>query len=386
MKHIPFFLFYLFFFSQCNSNDVDDFKDYKITKLEFKLKQVIKNKLNSPWGMTFSDENTLLITEKNGKILKINVVTNEIIEIQHNIPSIKYNGNGQGGLLDIYSHSDDYLYFTYSHEFQEITLKGAKENLSSTAIARGKIEDNKLINFQILLIAKPRLIKNKHYGARIAIKDDFLYVGFGERGEGMISQNPQKHPGSIIRVHTNGDIPKDNPAFKGFEEWLPEIYQIGLRNPQGITLSPFDGEIYFSQHGPMGGDNIGKVKFAGNFGWKFIAWGGTEYTGLKIGRSSFSDTFDTPIISWVPSIGIGNISFYKGEEFLEWEGDLLVTATREKMLARLEIEKGKVINKEIILKNNNGIGRIRDFEIDSNGNIYLISDHVNSSLWVLSKD
>ena len=107
---------------------------------------------------------------------------------------------------------------------------------------------------------------------------------------------------------------------------------------------------------------------------------------MKIGRSPFSKTFDTPIISWVPSIGIGNISFYKGEEFLEWEGDLLVTATREKMLARLEIEKGKVINKEIILKNNKGIGRIRDFEIDYNGNIFLISDHVNSSLWVLSKD
>ncbi len=386
MKHIFFFIIYLFFFNHSVSNDISNFEDYKKTNINFKLQQVIKNKLDFPWGMTFLDKNTLLITEKNGKILKVNLITNEINEIDHSIPNIKYHGNGQGGLLDIYANDDNYVYFTYSHSFKEKTISVNNRILSSTAIARGKIIDNKLMDFEILLIAKPKLKINKHWGARIVIKDNLLFVGFGERDEGMIAQNPQKHPGSIIRIHTDGSIPKDNPAFRGFEEWLPEIYQIGLRNPQGMALSPYDDEIYFSQHGPMGGDNIGKVKFAGNLGWKVIAWGGAEYNGLKIGKSSFDKAFDLPIISWVPSIGIGSISFYKGKEFSEWDGNLLISATREKMLARLEIKNNKIINEEIIIKNNNKIGRIRDFEIDVNGNIYIISDQANSSLWMLSKN
>ena len=197
----------------------------------------------------------------------------------------------------------------------------------------------------------------------------------------MIAQNPQNHPGSIIRIKTNGSIPKDNPAYNGYEEWLPEIYQIGMRNPQGITISPHDDEIYFSQHGPMGGDNIGLVKFGGNFGWKDIAWGGTEYSGKKIGEKPYKNIYDKYLISWVPSIGIGNIEFYKGKAFSEWNGDLLISATKARMLALLDFEDNKIVDQKIIVKDDNRIGRIRDFEIDSEGNIYLISDDNESSLW-----
>ena len=104
----------------------------------------------------------------------------------------------------------------------------------------------------------------------------------------MIAQDPSKHPGSIIRINTDGSVPKDNPVFVGYDGWLPEIFQIGVRNPQGITISPHDNKIYISQHGPRGGDNIGIVTFGGNFGWKDVAWGGTEYSGLKIGKNLYS--------------------------------------------------------------------------------------------------
>ena len=236
------------------------------------------------------------------------------------------------------------------------------------------------------MIAKPKLDTDKHWGARIVIKDDFLFVGFGERDKGMIAQNPQKHPGSIIRIKTDGTIPTDNPAYLGFEDWLPEIYQIGMRNPQGMAISPKNGEIYFSQHGPMGGDNIGIVKFAGNYGWKDIAWGGKEYSGRKIGTKDFKDIYNKNLITWVPSIAVGNIQFYQGETFYEWKENLIVSATKTKLLARLVFDGPKIIDQEIIIKDDKRIGRIRDFEIDHEGNILVISDSSPSYLWKISRD
>ena len=325
------------------------------------------------------------MTEKKGNIFKINTSNGDRFQIKHNIPHIEFR-HGQGGLLDVYKHSDGYIYFTYSHDFNDKTKIGRLSNYSSTAVARGKLQNNEIVDLETLLIAKPKLDTDKHWGARIVIKDDFLFVGFGERDKGMIAQNPQKHPGSIIRIKTDGTIPTDNPAYLGFEDWLPEIYQIGMRNPQGMAISPKNGEIYFSQHGPMGGDNIGIVKFAGNYGWKDIAWGGKEYSGRKIGTKDFKDIYNKNLITWVPSIAVGNIQFYKGETFYEWKENLIVSATKTKLLARLVFDGPKIIDQEIIIKDDKRIGRIRDFEIDHEGNILIISDSSPSYLWKISRD
>ena len=231
--------------------------------------------------------------------------------------------------------------------------------------------------------AKPKQQSNKHFGSRISIKDGMLFASFGERDKGMIAQDPTKHPGSIIRIKTNGDIPKDNPKFIGKNTWLPEIYTIGVRNPQGITISPHDGEVYFSNHGPRGGDHIGKVKSGANYGWKDVAWGGSEYSGFSIGNEPFKKKYDKPIKTWVPSMAISSIQFYKGDIFPEWKGDLLICSLNGQSLIRLNYENNKIVDEEIIFKDK--IGRIRDFEIDNEGNIYLISDSPNSKLWKLSK-
>jgi glucose/arabinose dehydrogenase len=378
-------LIFVFFLNFVEANEIiSDFRTYPHTSTKFQLKKITENVLNFPWGLSFIDDHNLLVTEKNGRLLKINIKTGQISEINHKIQSLKYKGKRgfqQGGLLDVLVHSDGYIYFTYSHLFRDLDEKS--NNSSSSAIARGILKQNKIINLEELLIAKPKLEMNIHWGSRMVIRNSELFASFGERGQGMIAQDPSKHPGSIIRINTDGSIPRDNPFFLNYESWLPEIYQIGLRNPQGITISPNDGEIYFSQHGPKGGDNIGKVKFAGNSGWKNIAWGGTEYSGRKIGSSPFENFFDSSIISWVPSIGVGNISFYRGEEFKEWEGDLIVSATKTQMLARLNFENNKIVGKEVILKKE--IGRIRDFEISKNGYIYIIVDEEKSALWLLSK-
>ena len=335
-----------------------NYKNYSVTTEKFQLVEVADN-LNYPWGMTFIDRENLLVTEKNGRLLKINVQTGIKKEIKHEIQSINFKNvkkisTQQGGLLDVL-YNNGFIYFTYSHDFKKNKINSQNSNrMSSTAIARGILKDDKISNLKILLIGKPEINSGKHFGSRLVIKDEFIFASFGERGLGMIAQDPKKHPGSIIRIKTDGSLPSDNPKFSGKNNWLPEIYQIGVRNPQGMTINPNDGKIYFSNHGPRGGDSIGLVKFAGNYGWKEIAWGGTEYIGKKIGRSALNNIYDKPIQIWVPSIGVGNITFYNGKTFPDWTGDLLVTATNSRMLIRLDFYNGRIIKEEFILKNKIG--------------------------------
>lgn len=361
-----------------------NFKDYKLTATEFTLEKIAED-LNYPWAITFVDNNNLIVTEKSGGLYKINTSTGKKELIKHNIQHINIEsylhsgGKSQGGLLDAYFNSKDGLiYFTYSHLHSLVSLYK-----SNTAIARGKLVGNEIKALEVLFIANPPQIKNKHFGSRITIKNNMLYAGLGDRGMGMISQDASKHPGSIIRIKTNGDIPKDNPKFKGNIDSLPEIYQIGVRNSQGITISPHTGEVYFSNHGPRGGDHIGKVKSGANYGWKHIAWGGSEYSGFRIGEEPFNKKYDKPLKTWVPSLGISAIKFYTGDVFPEWKGDLLICSLIGKNLIRLDFENNKIVGEEIILKDK--IGRIRDFEIDKKGNIYLVNDSSNAKLWKLSK-
>ena len=371
--------FFVFFFNNLNAEvSVHDFKKYKVVTEKLKLKEVVKG-LNHPWGLTFIDEENLIVTEKNGGLLKININSKKVTKIKHKINSIPFDGSDQGGLLDVL-YDNGFLYFSYSHQFEN--TKTSKK-LYSTAISRGKLIDNEIKNLELLLLGKPKLSKNIHWGSRIVINKNLLYAGFGERGLGMIAQDPSKHPGSIIRINIDGSIPKDNPHNTNKPNWLPEIYQIGVRNPQGMAISPKSKKIYFSQHGPRGGDNIGILKKSGNYGWKVVAWGGTEYYGAKIGTEPFKKKYDLPIISWVPSIGVGQINFYSGNTFPEWDGNLIVSATKAGLLFRLVLENDKVVEQEIIL--NNEIGRIRDFEVGANGDIFLIVDDNDSSLWHLSR-
>jgi len=197
----------------------------------------------------------------------------------------------------------------------------------------------------------------------------------------MIAQDPTKHPGSIIRIHLDGSIPKDNPKFKGNEDWLPEIYQIGVRNPQGLTLSPYDQKIYMSNHGAAGGDWFGEVKFGENYGWKILGWGGTNYSGTKIGPK-WKSGFTKAIHYWVPSIAVSAITIYKGKEFSEWNGHALITSLKDQSLRKLIFSDNKSLREDIIFKRK--IGRIRDIKVEKKtGKIYLLSDE--GSFWKLEK-
>ncbi len=331
----------------------------------FNLKKIVD--LKNPWGSSFINENEIIITEKEGKIKIIDINSNKITEINHNL---KYLVDGQGGLLDIL-FKEDFIYISYSED------RGDRK--SSTSIARANFNKNEL-DFKNIFQAEPPINSGYHFGSRLVIKDNYLFASAGERGLGMIAQDPTKHPGSIIRIHLDGSIPNDNPKFESNSNWLPEIYQIGIRNPQGLSLSPFDEKIYMSNHGAKGGDWFGEVKKGENYGWKILGWGGTNYTGTKIGPK-WKPGFTKAIQYWVPSIATSAITIYKGDEFKEWNGNALITSLKDKSLRRLDYNDISNVKEDVIFKDK--IGRIRDIQVHpKNGKIYFLA---NNNLWLMEK-
>jgi quinoprotein glucose dehydrogenase len=324
--------------------------------------------LKDPWGSTFIDENHILITEKSGVIKLININNKKVNLINHNLNLLEH---GQGGLLDIL-FDNNLVYVSYSEN------RGNWK--SSTSIARAEFDNNDLI-FKNIFQANPPIDSGYHFGSRLVIKDNFLFASAGERGKGMIAQDPTKHPGSIIRIHLDGSIPNDNPKFNDRPNWLPEIYQIGVRNPQGLALSPFDGEIYMSNHGAKGGDWFGQAKKGENYGWKILGWGGKNYSGIPIGPK-WKPGFTKAIQYWVPSIATSAITVYRGNEFNEWNGHALVTSLKDKSLRKLIFKDMTEVKEELIFKDK--IGRIRDIQVHpNNGKIYFLA---SNSLWLMEKN
>ena len=335
---------------------------------DFKLIKITDN-LTSPWSLSFINQNEALITEKPGNIIYINIEKIELKKIKHNLKVLEYR---QGGLLDIL-YQDQNIYISYS--------ENRGNGNSSTSVAKGVFNQNN-IKFNNIFRAEPPIDSGFHFGSGLAIKDKYLFITAGERGKGMIAQDASKHPGSIIRINLDGSIPKDNPKFKNKKNWLPEIFQIGVRNPQGMVLSPFDNKIYLSNHGAKGGDWFGTVNYGENYGWKILGWGGTNYSGTKIGPK-WKSGFTKAIKYWVPSIAVSALTIYKGDEFKEWNGEALITSLKDKSLRKIKFKDNKFIKEDIIFKGN--IGRIRDIKIQPNtGKLFFLSD--DGSLWKMEKN
>jgi quinoprotein glucose dehydrogenase len=349
------FLFIVFFYS---------FSCFSLTL------EKINVELSYTWGMTWIDSTKLLITEKKSKeIILFDTKKNTSIRIKHSIPVAAF---GQGGLLDIISEGN-IIWITCSIE---------KERLLTTAIFKSRLENNALVDTKLIFEALPYIRNSRHFGSRMAIQGDFLFASIGERGKGMIAQDSSNAIGSIIRIHKNGSIPNDNPYFDN-SAWLPQIYQIGVRNPQGMSLDPLTNKVYISNHGPKGGDFIGPVLKGTNYGWKRVAWGGTNYSGTKVGAGNIWEPgLLKPEHIWVPSIGVGGIKFYQGESFPEWNNSLLIGSLKFRYLSILPRVANGFGEEQIIFKDE--IGRIRDIEINKEGEIFLIADEPKTYLFKLA--
>ena len=349
-------IFYLYFFS------------FNTLAQGIEIKKIIA--LNNPWSLTFVSDSEVMISDKEGEISIVNIETKAQSIVKHNA---NFKVDGQGGLLEILKH-DDYIYLCFTED------RGSGK--TSTSIARAKYSKTNL-KFKNIFQANPPINSGYHFGCRMVIQNNrYLYASAGERGGGNIAQDPTKHPGSIIRIHLDGSIPEDNPKFKGKDNWLPEIYQIGIRNPQGMTLSPFNNKVYISNHGARGGDFFGEVKFGENYGWEIWCWGGKNYNFTKCGDvQKWDKRFTKTLYTWVPSIAVSAVQIYQGEEFKEWNNHILMTSLKDQSLRKLQFNADGVGSEETIFKGE--IGRLRDIKIGPDGKIYILSNG-NSALWQLT--
>ena len=269
--------------TELDTNDISiihDYREYITNESLIELEQIqLTNTFDNPWAMEFINDEMLIITEKEGELSLVNLRNNTVSEINHSIPVTSY---GQGGLLDIV-HYNDYLYISFTI--------GNNQGKYTTAIGKGEFlyPYNEIKNFETLLEALPYLNSGAHFGSRVLIDRDNIYATIGERGNGELSQNPANHIGSVGEINLNGT--KTTPRFSNYKDSLPEVFQIGLRNPQGLALS-MNGNMYLSNHGAKGGDFIGLVLPNTNYGWNNIGWGGKNYIGTQIGTGkAFSDEY-----------------------------------------------------------------------------------------------
>ena len=338
---------------------------------QYKL-EILKSNLSSPWSLTFIDNNRILISEKTGKIKLFDIISNDITEIDHNLNVIR-DKNSQGGLLDIYFYNNQ-IFICYSEKIGDNLFSP-----STTSIAKANL-DSIFLDFKNIFRSNPPIRSPYHFGSRLVIDNDYLYATIGERGKGMIAQDVKQHPGSIVRIKLDGTSPLDNPHYNSQKTWLPEIYQIGVRNPQGMSISPFDNKIYISNHGAKGGDWFGEVKKGENYGWKILGWGGTNYDNSKIGPQ-WLPGYTKAIHYWVPSIAVSAIAIYDGQEFPEFRRLALITSLKDQSLRSIDFSNIENVKEDIIFKKE--IGRIRDIKIHpESGKIFLLAQ---DKLWLFEK-
>ncbi len=319
------------------------------------------------WGMDFLPNGDFIFGEKKGKLYLKKV--SEIVEIT-GLPNI--NSAGQGGLLDIRVHpnfiSNGWVYCTYSGFF---TAGGANWNL-----ARFKIAENKVSNWQILLTTESPNSWSGHYGSRIEFDDQgYVYATVGEGGTGSYggvnatntnAQSVKSIWGKVHRLTESGSIPSDNPVLIGNSS-ATSIYSYGHRNPQGLIFNTITKELWETEHGPKGGDEINIIKKGANYGWPIVSFG-TNYDGVVISSNPLRADIEPPIHTWTPSIAPSGMAFITSNSFKKWKGNLLCGSLAFSYLARCELSNGKVVKEYKLLEN---IGRVRNVKQAPDGSIYV---------------
>jgi len=321
--------------------------------------------LKVPWGMAFVNDQALLITQRSGGAVLMNLETGERRSVQ-GLPEVA--ARGQGGLLDVTTGPDyantGWLYFTYSKP----TPDGAV-----TTLARAKLSDTRLTDWTDLLVTRSTTGTGRHFGSRIAFDEaGHVYFGVGDRGNRPNGQDLTTHAGALMRLNLDGSIPGDNP-FVDREDALPEIWSYGHRNPQGLDYDPVEKRLWEIEHGPRGGDEINLIEKGANYGWPVVSHGKEYYGPVDVGEATSRPGMADPIKVYIPSIAPGSLVHYWGEAFPEWRGNLLAGALVLTHLNRVVLnDAGETVDEERLLES---LGeRIRDLAVDAGGRLYLTTD------------
>jgi len=330
----------------------------------YRLKVVtVAQGLVKPWALAWLPDGRMLVTERPGR-LRVVSPDGEISAPVRGLPDV--DDRGQGGLLDVLIDPDfvknRLIYLSYSEPGSDG---------SGTVVARAELRDDGLEKIKVIFRQFPKVESGLHFGSRLALASDgTLFITVGERGQREMAQDPSVNRGQVIRIHTDGRIPADNP-FVGRPGHRPEIWSYGHRNPQGAAIHPETGALWIHEHGARGGDEVNIPKPGGNFGWPVIAYG-THYSGAKIGIGRSAPGMEQPIHYWDPSIAPSGLAFYTGDVFPKWRGSLLVGALKFRLVARLTFKGERVVGQEALVAD---IGeRIRDVRQGPDGYVYLLTD------------
>jgi glucose/arabinose dehydrogenase len=324
--------------------------------------------LMNPWSIAFLPGGDMLVTERpgrlriirNGKLLP-NAVTGT--------PTVF--AQGQGGLLDVVPHpqftQNKLLYLSYSKPV---------EGGSTTAVARGRFENDQLTDVQDIFVADTK--GQGHYGSRLVFDGNgYLFITVGDRQvppsgnlEAHPAQDLSNHHGKILRIHDDGRVPTDNP-FASRAGAKPEIWTYGHRNMQGLVRHPVTGDLWETEHGPQGGDEVNLIKAGSNYGWPVIGYGVNYGSGAAIHTGTHREGMQQPLHIWVPSIGVSGLMIYTGDKFPGWKGNLFAGGMVGKRLVRMTLDGQKVDFEEDLLWN---VGRVRDVRQGPDGLIYVAID------------
>jgi glucose/arabinose dehydrogenase len=331
--------------------------------------------LVNPWGLAFLPGGDLLVTERPGRlrIVRDGKLVPTPVE---GVPAVV--ARGQGGLLDIVLHpqfaTNRFVYLSFS---KPVDAAGA----ATTAVIRARFENDRLTDVREIFLADSRGAPG-HFGSRLAFgPDGLLYITVGDRQvppagnlEAHPAQNPANHHGTISRVYDDGRLPVDNP-FAGQEGRQGSIWSWGHRNPQGLAFDA-DGNLWSTEHGPQGGDELNLIEKGKNYGWPVIGYGVNYRSGSIIHQGTMRDGMEQPRHVWVPSIGVSGLMVYRGDRFPEWRGSIFAGGLVGEQLARFERRGTQVTLSDVLVR---GRGRIRDVREGLDGLIYLALENRDGS-------
>lgn len=316
----------------------------------------------NPWGMTWLNAETLLITEKKGDLLifKNDRFTGEKVT---GLPA--FYTTGQAGLLDVTIHpnyaENGWIYIAYA---KPVGDGGA------TTIARFKLSGTRVSSFEELIVTTPEWKGGTHYGSRIVFdNENYLYFSNGERGSQDNAQNLKNSHGKVHRIHDDGRIPADNP-FISTPGAIGSIWTYGNRNPQGLFFDKAANRLWEVEHGPRGGDELNILEKGKNYGWPVITYG-INYNGSPITDITEKEGMEQPITYWVPSIATCGMTLVTSDKYPSWKGNILVAALAGTHIARLELNGTRVTGQEKLLQ---GIGRVRQVSQSPDGFLYAITE------------
>ncbi len=339
---------------------------------EYRAVTVVEGLVN-PWSMAFLPNGDMLVTERPGRlrIVRSGKLIDKPVE---GTPAVF--ARGQGGLLDVVLHPDfasnRLVYLSYSKAVTDTATA------ATTVVVRGRLENDRLTDLQEIFVAQTRGTGG-HFGSRLAFdRSGFLFITVGDRQvlpagnlEAHPAQDISNHHGTINRVHDDGRIPSDNP-FVGREGARAEIWTKGHRNPQALAIHPETGDVWATEHGPQGGDELNLIRKGLNYGWPVIGFGVNYRSGTAIHTGTHRAWMEQPAHVWVPSIGVSGMLIYTGDKFPAWKGNVFVGGLVGEQLVRLTLDGQRPEVAEVLFRRQ---GRIRDVRQSPDGFIYLAIDN-----------